>query len=227
MGINAWVPVYQWWTFRASPSIELLREYVRSIEEQTEQGIADYRTKRVTPLPDDSGVEPPEGVTSYKGFDTERYHLDSVFERYFPSLQRTAALLTLYSFFESELNAVCDMVKKAGAYELAFSDLDGKGIDRARNYLHKVALIDTKGGEGRWLAVTTIQSLRNRFVHANGYLVGADKRLAEHVKASPYLEQESDLIEIKAGYLGYVLQTFEEYFQVLHKGFRTRRNKTY
>ena len=90
--------------------------------------------------------EPAKIITVHKELDDDTWNLKSVFEEYFPSLQRRSALVTLFSFFEHELDALCKRIQLQENSRLALADMAGKGIHRSTTYLSKVC--DIAAGKG-------------------------------------------------------------------------------
>src|SRR6266542_563799 len=99
-----------WYRYDVGFSIDLLRQYVRGVENQIAEGIEAFhkhkeiRIDEATPHENDV-----QTVTVHRGLDDETWDLKGVFEDHFPNLQRRGALITLYSFLEHELNDLCGL----------------------------------------------------------------------------------------------------------------------
>ena len=60
-----------------------------------------------------------------------------------PRIQWYSEFLVVYSTFEHLMNKLCQIVQGRSGFDLSFKDLSGQGITRARNYLVKVAGVET------------------------------------------------------------------------------------
>lgn len=210
-----------WYRYDVSSSMELIRSYAKGVEDQAKQTISNYETKResvvVESVPE-AGYE--REITHYRGLDDETWDLEEIFRDHFPSLQRSSALVSLYGFFENELNRLCELYKNSKPYKIGFKDLTGQGIDRAGNYLEKVASLDIKRSSKQWKEIKKIQEIRNLVVHSNGSLVGLDGSVINDkktiVEQTQFLTGESEVIVLE-GYLTYVIDTFDNYFSLLNE----------
>lgn len=209
-----------WYQYEIAGTVELLAAYVNDIEAQVAKGISDFKAnaEQVVVEPEhqeDSG----RVVTVHKGLDDGTWHLESVFEDYFPSLQRKSALITLYSFFEHELEKLCSLIKTYEKLKLDSSDLGEKGILRSTTYLLKVAQIDGIRNSAEWNEIRNIQTIRNLLVHADGKLArngdGGPAKLVEYIVKSEFLRGKTE-IEIQHGYLAHCLGMFNVYFGQVH-----------
>jgi hypothetical protein len=211
-----------WYPSEVTGSVELLAVYVADIEGQVCKGITDYQLRAakvfVEPRFDE---EPGRVVTVHKDLDDDTWDLTTIFEEYFPSLQRRSALVTLFSFFEHELDALCKRIKSQDGCELSLADIAGKGIFRSTTYLTKVAGVTDTRNSPEWHEVKNIQLVRNLIVHADGKLPpppdARSASTAAYIEKSPHLRGTSE-VELMAGYLDHVLRTCDAYFRVLHAG---------
>jgi hypothetical protein len=211
-----------WCPHEVAGSVNLLSAYVQDIEAQVCKGIRDYQTNAETEVvepehPDDHG----RIITHHRGLDDETWNLKSIFEEYFPNLQRRSALITLFSFFEHELDKLCKRVQVQSDYKLDLADIREQGILRSTTYLIKVAGMDGIRSPVEWQEIRQIQSVRNQIVHSDGKLPepsdGRRAKLAEYVAASKHLSVTSDdEIAILSGYLSHCLAVFESYFKQIH-----------
>lgn len=60
----------------------------------------------------------------------------------FPNIHRESILITIYNFFEAELNNICYIISDSIESKLKLKHLQGKGRERALLYLTKVADFD-------------------------------------------------------------------------------------
>jgi hypothetical protein len=217
-----------WFPYEVTGSLELLEAYVKDIESQVAKGVADFKMHVETEVIEpDHPEEPARFITHHRGLDDETWDLRSIFEGYFPSLQRRSALITLYAFFEYELDKLCRRVKAESGYKIDLSDIGDKGILRSTTYLLKVADMDGIRGSKEWQEIRKIQSIRNLIVHADGKLPpspdGRKSKIDEYVEQSARLQRTDDGdLNITEGYLAHCLMTFHTYFEQLHAALRRK-----
>lgn len=123
----------------------------------------------------------------------------------FPQHLRSSSLLILFALFEENLNHVCESLREHRALMLGFSDVSGKGIDRSRKYIGKVA--GWKIPETNWQGLKNVQTIRNLFAHNAGF-IGPHKleEISKIVSDSPHLRIESfarDKVFLEKDYLEY------------------------
>lgn len=206
-----------WYKFDLSFSLELLSEYVNGIELQVAQSINDFREgkeKIVTEHPPNEDYW--EITETYRSLDDKTWDLNSVFEEYFPTLQRGSALITLCNFMEHELNKLCYLFANGEKIQIRVNDLQGKGIERAVNYLEKVVGLNIDKSGKVWAEVRAIQKIRNLVVHNGGSLKGRDGKTKEdemqYIAKSQYLSGDRE-VNFGDGYLAHVLEVFSEFFR--------------
>jgi hypothetical protein len=137
----------------------------------------------------------------------------------FPQLQRTSCLLLLFSTFEENLDHLCWSLEQHKKLNLRLHDLSGRGIDRARAYLSKVA--GWKLPKSKWEKLKDAQTIRNLFSHASGYIHPNDSaEISQLVRRSRFLNIQSfarDRVVIRPGYLEAFLSLVSSYFSDLAK----------
>lgn len=106
--VPPWLRLQQWYPFRITPEVDLLHTYVQDMEAQVAHGVATYHAEKLTELyPDGAPQENAQVVTHHRDFNGYEWDVPRVFEIHFPNLQRSAAVITLCSFFEFELEQLC------------------------------------------------------------------------------------------------------------------------
>lgn len=192
--------------------IELLTSFIEGAEEQVKIGIDNFYSKSEIIFPDISSKEDDTGVVAiHRGLDSETWNLESIFVEHFPNLQRLSSLITLYSFLESELNNLCDLLIEENAYKITLKDLNGKGINRAVKFLKKIEGLSINTNSKNWNEITRIRELRNLIVHNNGIL--SDKE-QPYVNSNKFLKGNiGDEVTILEGFLARVLSVFTTFFK--------------
>lgn len=218
--IHPYITLMQWFPFKASPSAELLQAYAEDVNAQIKQSIEAYRCNS-----EEEDVEtddyPPEVKTirHHRGLDDESWDLHDVFEDYFPNLQRASAVITLFAFFERELEDLCNLIQSIEGYRMNVRDVYGGGIERAMTYLEKVCGIDTGRGSKEWAEVKAIQLVRGLLAHGGRADLEQNKKLKDAIEGSQHLSY-SDELKVSPEYTGYVIGAFSRYFGVLHRSIK-------
>lgn len=159
-----------------------------------------------------------EKIAAEPDADDIRYYYDYMYDEYvaatesLPRIQWYAQFLIVYSTFEHALNELCRIVQRRSKFGLSFKDLEGMGITRARNYLVKVADVQTPFQSAGWNRALLLAEVRNAIAHRNGeieYQPKNKKSLSarlmneKHLKLKQYFtEQEDAQIILEAEFVG-------------------------
>lgn len=194
--------------------IDDLRKYIDILEDSLQQNLDEFGKKADDELK--KYAHDPE---------LESYMADELSDTYwqfaerFPNILRNSFLITCCSFLENQLNAICSMEKRKRSLKLDITDLSGKGAERARNYLKKVAGIDFPDDDS-WNQIKNINSIRNFIVHNEGRLNSTEN--AKKIRL--YIEKRSDIsldehnaIILSANYCRHVVNTIEAFLISLLK----------
>ena len=218
--IHPYIRLLQWFPFKASPSADLLRAYVDSVNAQVKRSIEAFQLNSVEEDIEDP-IEPSKfrTIRYHGGLDDESWDLHDVFEDYFPNLQRASAVITLFAFFERELEDLCNLIQSTEDYRLTVRDVYGSGIERAVKYLEKVCGIDTGRGSTEWAEVKAIQLIRGLLAHGGRADLDQNPKLKNAVEGSPHLSY-TDELKVAPEYAVYVIGAFSRYFGVLQKSIK-------
>lgn len=211
----------KWYSHEMKFNIELMCTYIKNVEKQVNSTIKNYHKKKETLILEEN---PEYGyakiISIYSGLDNETWDIDGIFLEHFPTLQRSSALITLFSFLEHELDKLCLLFQKTKSLRLELKDINGKGIERSTNYLEKVAGIKTLKNSIEWEKINDTRKIRNIFVHNNGKLFDIKGNISSEkfklVEKAKFLSGESE-INIKEGFLEDTLETFDSYFKLIDK----------
>ncbi|HCH0725889.1 TPA: hypothetical protein NKP21_004412 [Vibrio parahaemolyticus] len=116
----------------------------------------------------ESDIEVNESVC----WDRYKYRNDlgAHFQEVFPQYQKQSFLLMLVSLFEDYLNQLCHSFNFEKGLNCTLKDYPGLGIERAKNYLRKVAGIEVPTGTVSWSRVVEARDIRNIIAHNAGHL---------------------------------------------------------
>lgn len=99
-----------------------------------------------------------------------RNDLSAHFQEVFPQYQKQSFLLMLVSLFEDYLNQLCHSFHFEKGLSCTLKDYSGSGVERAKNYLRKVAEIEVPTGTAYWSKVIEARDIRNIIAHNAGHL---------------------------------------------------------
>lgn len=203
--------------WNASREIELFKSYVDGIEEQLVAQAAKLHDEKNI-IDNTYDIVHGKAIKVVDGMSDQEWDLSMIFDKYFPNIQRSSAFISIYSFLEDVLNNLCLRLYEARALSLQLMDLHGKGIDRARLYLVKVASIDFCSLEGIWEEIKNIQKLRNVIVHRKGKIEQGKNSLRKYVSDSSHFElDKDDFISLKKTFLPYFLNQVADFYGLLYK----------
>lgn len=113
-----------------------------------------------------------KGLTEGARHDLFEYHAEDYFELSdeFATLLRYSILTGADSALEAYLNNTCASYAEIEATAVKLSDFRGAGIERARDYLKKVAGIVFPDVSVEWTTVKRLHDVRNAILHAEGYV---------------------------------------------------------
>jgi hypothetical protein len=116
----------------------------------------------------ESDIETNESIC----WDRYKYRndLSAHFQEVFPQYQKQSFLLMLVSLFEDYLNQLCHSFHFEKGLSCTLKDYSGSGIERAKNYLRKVAEIEVPTGTAFWSKVIEARDIRNISAHNAGHL---------------------------------------------------------
>lgn len=157
----------------------------------------------------------------YDGLDDSGWDIRDIYQNFFPNLHRCSVFMTLYSVFENDLNRLCQHLEHKLNLKLKVSDLSGKGIDRAKLYLTKVANLDLSALSSHqfWNEIKHIQQVRNAIVHRNAQLDN-DKTLRAYIESCDYLTSQNSSIILLEGFLAHVLSNMRGVYELISEQVR-------
>jgi hypothetical protein len=213
-----------WYAF-VQGQLELLRSHVQEREKQIDESVKAYeKGRRGTDVEQDDDRYPIVILEEYSGIEGPPSELREIFEYYYPNLQRRSMLIVLFSFFERQLDQLCQLFAKEHQLSITHVDLKGKGIDRARLYLQKVIGLPLTASV-IWQEIKRIQRVRNVVVHNDAKVASDEKDLIEYVDkanelarlSTSFYESDIEEVDILEGYLLHVLETFDSYCGEVNK----------
>ncbi|MCF7507088.1 hypothetical protein [Vibrio sp. L3-7] len=135
----------------------------------------------------------------------------------FPSIQRRAELITIYTVLEHQFQQICQAYERELENPVKIKDLESNGIvDQCRKYLEKVALVDFPRKYPAWVEITKIQQIRNCVVHADGTVKTGNQELRGYIKGNAFLSlAKNDKVLIESGFSEHCINVFCDFLTEL------------
>lgn len=215
------------WGQMAMEHIVLLSAYVSNVERQLELGLDQFVSHRDTGkhgegTPFEIEYEVLDGMSDHD-WDVEGIYADT-----FPNLHRSSVFLTLCATFEHQLNVLCKHYQQERKLRVAFTDLKGRGVNRAEEYLTKVVglTLDSRDSQATWKHLRDTYRVRNIIAHSDGRL--EDRHMEERrvIERSRHLSLKGNEIRLSAGFLPDVLDRFRGVVLIIDQADRIWRSAT-
>lgn len=177
---------------------EIFSGWVESIEASSARLFVD--------LQGNPGVEiDGEWYPTFQGIDGQTWSLDHLFGEHFPAIHRSAAFLTIWASFERLITNLCHEIERADGFRISLSDLEGKGINRARKYLVKVADLGGDWAQKGWQEFPHFNSIRNIFAHGDGHVALTQTKLIKYIELSDHMALTDGLLRLGPTFLPFYL----------------------
>lgn len=102
----------------------------------------------------------------------------------FPQTLRISFFVHCFSLFEHSLNELATDMGKWRGVKISPKDLRDDGIMRSKTFLKNVVLVGFPDSQPIWEEITTLNRIRNYFVHREGCLLEGDNIRVEQYVAS-------------------------------------------
>ncbi len=214
--------------YRDHVSFELIDKFVENTEKQVAQSILEYEEKKRTiQVVYDAGEdgEYMDLVETHDGLESGTWDLSTIFKEYLPTLHRGSAFLTVFGYFEHELDKLCLLFQSEKGFKISYRDLNRDGIDRSTSYLDKVAGLNLqKEKSPEWNRIKGLQGVRNAIAHRDGRLNTDDRNVREVLaKLSPWASVDArDQIILNEGFLANVTEACKSYFRFIDKSIQVK-----
>lgn len=208
------------WTDRWQAEHMMLRAYIQNIETQLTRGLKVLVDREEIVV--EEGTPDEHQRIIYDGIDDYDWDIDSIYNEYFPSLHRSAVLLTICAWFENTLNALCAGFQRETSNPLSVAEVRGAGIHRAKRYLRIVGKLDLDSDEHKraWDRVTKIYKYRNAVAHVGGDLASLKEQ--ERAEIQKVLELDPTTLELSPNSLAEALDAFYRVASTISKATQER-----
>jgi|GEM_PF-6595556 len=138
-----------------------------------------------------------------------------------PGLYRGSVLLTLFGFFEHNLNALCNSLRREYGTDSRITDLPGRGLRRAKLYITKHIGLPFPADTDAWHCLLKFSDIRNLVAHRDSLIKDDDPELRRFIEADPNLNIDaSGRIRLEAGALEEVIVHLRRFFEALSECLR-------
>jgi hypothetical protein len=140
--------------------------------------------ERASRLVEDMNVDDEEIETSiyHSLLQDEHYQFHDEFPQAINAIEQIqwrSNFIVLYSLFEFVLNEICYAIEKKSSFKLKLTDIHGSGIERAKDYLTKVAEMKMPFQQKDWDRVILLSKIRHKIVHTYGEV---DEKMIKQLK---------------------------------------------
>ena len=191
-----------------------MKDYVLEMESKFYRDMADLN-KRYNEQIKKPGLDEEDLDHIGEFYSEQLFTIENVFLRTF----RYSVVVSVYSFLETAMSALCRYLRQSKGIALELGDLRGEAIQRDRLYLQKVCEIDFPEKTHEWQEIEKLASVRNCIVHAQGNIHRAKDRakIENIINASEHLALEHDMyIVVSREYIEATLAWEETFLRVLH-----------
>jgi hypothetical protein len=130
--------------------------------------------------------ENPDSEAFFESF----YYLDYI---KIPSHFYNSSIVSLYTFFETNLNKICDKIQAETDLVIGLNDLAGSNIiQKGRKFLSRFVNVDFDQIDKEWIKITDFQKLRNLIVHQNSQIRNNSKEDAKIIEYFNGIKLEKD-----------------------------------
>lgn len=186
-----------------------LRNYVGFSEANWEGKLASYQRS----LSDDN--------LNLKSFGGRRDHWADLADE-FPQYFRKASFLMVFAMLEDDLTELCKVIAAEQKLTTTVSATPGRGIERAKAYLTKVAGFQFPARTPEWQKIKVFADLRNVLIHAAGYVEPGNAQHDRVRKAAEAPGSGLDLhhharsqIGLEFDFLPSVIAALESFYELL------------
>jgi len=193
-----------------------LRNYISFFE-----GTLLKTRKNLIKSADNASLKLPKG-DQWKAFNNIGEHLFYI-DDLFPQVHRSSLFLTIYAFFEFELDFLCGALGNYYKLNLKPSDLRGKGIERSKDYFLKVINIPFPSNVKEWVQICKLNLIRNLVAHSRGILLidkQKDKEILKCIQNYEYINlhalvDDRFFLRFDKKFCSSTVETIESFFHIL------------
>jgi hypothetical protein len=140
----------------------------------------------------------------------------------FPEYHRKASFLMVFAMLEDDLTQFCKAIATEQKLTTPLTDASGKGIERAKFYLTKVARFAFPASTIEWQTIKSFGDVRNVLIHASGHL---EPRNGQHERAKKFAQRRRSGLRVRnharsqitfePEFLPSMIATLEKFYELL------------
>ncbi len=136
----------------------------------------------------------------------------------FGEILRKSFILTLCIFLEKELGVYCKELQRQLKLDISWKDFKGSVLERFKLYANKLLKLKLSISDTMWQNLQGIISIRNCFVHADGYLENFSdkKRIQAFLKRHNSIMITDDKLEITDNGCYECLRIIKDFIKIIY-----------
>jgi hypothetical protein len=141
------------------------------------------------------------------------------YQSIFPGMHRKSLLITMLNLMEHDFNELCKIITISTDQKLKLKDINGRGVNRALDYLKKVVEFDLNKVREKWPDLQEIIKLRNKIVHSGGQLdENPNDHLNWYVNDNEFLRGSPGAeVLLEEGFIDQAIENARAFFDELDK----------
>ena len=140
-------------------------------------------------------------------------------------LSRSSALVSAYSLHEICLEKLCRDCTVLGGFHVEVSDMKGRGVQRSRLYLKKVARMPFPDDSAEWQRARHLGTIRNFVVHGGSELEGRRDRLQQALSSFDDASLEATSLRFEASFPRSAITCLSDFWTTLEQSGLSRWNE--
>lgn len=191
-------------------------EAIRLLHDNQESSLKKTIEEINNKISKDSFMKSEENEELWSHYD-EVYHDTDARNFHLQSTQRFSMVVTIFSFLESQLKHLTNIIKNEFRFDVSASDLKGTDLGKYWKYLKKVYKIKNSTITDKYSYINDQKIIRNIIVHKGGFF---PKEQLEDVEKFKFIKivKNKDTYEIildNTEYIGQLLDDVELFFKIL------------
>ncbi len=211
---------------------EIGLEAFKLLNSNQEEALATTKRKFEETIKNDADLKAMD-EENWGNYYSQLYEREETTIQELQRVQRYSICLSLFSFFEGRLKAICESIEKEFDAKIKIDDLSGKDdVMRYWNYLVKVYEVDISHAEKFFTPIRQHKQVRNLIAHYNGYTNAETKNKLEPHPGLAFTEVDENVYQLqikKSEYFLFLIEKMEtflnEILDPLDKRYEQKKRK--
>jgi len=212
-------------SYDVSLTFEIIKSFNHQIEMSILTSLDDYRDVGPEPLGidiDDSEQIDYQVIDHYMGLYSNEVDLDDMFTKYYPSVTRRSAFLTMYGLLEHDFEKLCNAFSAKKGLKVKLSDLRGSGFERGDLFARTLMNMEASSC---FPYIKKITKLRNMCAHNDArFITNDNQKIKEAIflmeEYPQFFEEDGNQVNFKGGCLSFFTEVFRDYFNDVEKALK-------